>query len=296
MSYRNDYHAEIIADSIGPHERRLTTMEVTFPRFVLAEFNTHRVFSRNSASSRAIPADVMLGRFSAGYVHPAKWPREQKGMSGGESLYGLPKLAAVDLWTGVHDAVETYIAGYFARFPEKSDRVHKSIVNRMMEPWMWHTVIVSSTEWQNFFHQRCSPQAQPEIRKVADMMRDVKAASEPTPLPDYGMHLPYISGEEMVDPGYTALDLAKISTARCARVSYLTHDGQRNPCEDIRMFEETLWSNGHWSPMEHPAMAMPASNEATRGGNFGLGWAQVRQFAEHQCLDAIDELAVISSD
>ena len=52
--------AEIIADSLSPQGHRLTTFICVFPRIVLAEFNTHRMLSRNSASSRAIPFNKML--------------------------------------------------------------------------------------------------------------------------------------------------------------------------------------------------------------------------------------------
>ena len=167
--------ARVIEDSIW-EGYRLTTMEVTLHRFVLAEFNTHRVFSRNSASSRAIPVQKQLDRVSDEPALPLKHPREQKGMQGGDELEGQDLLDAQDLIRDILLDVTDNIQIYMNRHPDAEHRLHKSVLNRYLEPFMWHTIVVTSTEWDNFFGLRCSPLAQPEIRAAALLMRDAYEA------------------------------------------------------------------------------------------------------------------------
>ena len=156
-------NAKVILDSISPEGDRLTTMEVVMHRFVLSEFNTHRSFSRNSASSRAIPTRKQMARVETETAFPVSWPCEQPGMQGGEELDGNLGDAASTVWrNAMQDAVRHATA--LAEIG-----VHKSVVNRLLEPFMWHTVIVSSTEWENFFGLRCNSLAQPEIRVAADV-------------------------------------------------------------------------------------------------------------------------------
>lgn len=283
------YRAEVIADSVNKRGGRLTTMEITFPRPYLAEFNTHRRFSRNSASSRAIPVEKMLARVQgAVYYSPLVWASEQPGMSGGTELQGQDLEDAMTLWQNAHRSITELVEQYLQAHPDKKTRLHKSLINRLLEPFMWHTVIVSSTEWENFFNQRCHPAAQPEIRKVAEMMRDQLEASEPTYRRVGEVHLPYVAADEHFE--FSIETLIKLSVARCARVSYLNHDGVRDPQEDIRMFDETLWSNGHWSPMEHVAVV----TDAPPSSNFGYGWTQARWYAENNAwevmLDIVEEV------
>ena len=124
--------ARIIADSISPYGDRLTTMEVTFHRFVLAEFNTHRVFSRNSASSRAIPLQKQIKRIREGIAYPVLWASEQKGMQGGDEVDDT--MTARMCWeSAANDAIASAL-----RLQDLG--VHKSLVNRLLEPFMWHTV------------------------------------------------------------------------------------------------------------------------------------------------------------
>lgn len=260
--------ARIILDSISPEGKRLTTMEVTCHRFVLAEFNTHRVFSRNSASSRAIPVEKQLNNVINNPALPLEWPCEQPGMQGGSELDYCDLLDAKALFDFVLEQTTGAIHDYLEMKPEKSQRLHKSYINRLLEPFMWHTIIISSTEWENFFAQRCSPLAQPEIAAVAYEMRDVLYGSVPTLVQREGWHLPLIQDDEL---GLPIDDLIKVSVARCARVSYLTHEGVRDIQEDIKLFERlTSAEPPHWSPLEHVATPMWLSH-----GNFE-GWEQYR--------------------
>lgn len=274
--------ARILLDSISDEGDRLTTMEVKCHRFVLAEFNTHRAFSRNSASSRAIPFPKMVERVKFDLATPLSWPAEQKGMSGGAEVAD-PELAA-DTWK---DA-----AGLAIRLAQRlhDQGVHKSVCNRLLEPFLWHTIIVSSTEWENFFAQRCSPLAQPEIQAVAYAMRDALNESKPKLVLDW--HMPLITDEDWVDVqerfGSKNREnlypiLKRLSVARCARVSYLTHEGKRDISEDIAMYERLRSATPpHASPFEHVATPADADYEANGFpyGNF-TGWHQHR----HEVFD-----------
>ena len=257
------YAARIICDSISPAGVRLTTFELTYPRFVHAELMTHREFSRNSGSSRAIPIEKMIERIEQDPVMPVYWGKNQKGMQAAEELTGTDRVCAEIYWKGQRDAAIAAAKGLLRV------GVHKQIVNRLLEPWMWITVLVSSTSYANFFKLRCDPAAQPEIQKIAYMMRDLYFSQQPRQLPVGAWHLPLLAGDEIMPLG---LDAIKVSVGRCARVSYLTHDGKRDPQADIDLHDRLLTS-GHWSPFEHVAVALP---DDRRFGNFS-GWLQYRK-------------------
>jgi len=293
-------YAKIIADSVSEDGYRVTTMEVRFHRFVLAEFNTHRVFSRNSASSRARPFAKVVAQIRDDPAVPLVWPHEQKGMQGGESLSEVEVEVVENAWLSARDAAVRH-AGALAEVG-----LHKSLVNRLLEPWGWHTVVVTATEWDNFFEQRCSPLAQPEIRVAAEMMREVYQASIPDEIVTGEWHLPYIEPEDR-DAVRSLLDseakfstetdaaLAQISAARCARVSYLTQDGKRDIQEDLNLYQRLVSASPwHGSPLEHVATPWTANVErldytfrdvegnwrriiriAPKYGNL-LGWRQLR--------------------
>lgn len=271
--------AKIICDSVSPAGDRLTTMEVVMHRFVLAEFNTHRVFSRNSASSRAIPVEKQLLRAAENPAFPLVWAAEQRGMQGGDELEAVQLEYAQELFGRVHAFTIDIIKQYLQYHDERDmPRLHKSLINRLLEPFQWHTVIVSSTEWDNFFAQRCSPLAQPEIRTVAELMREAYVASQPQTLQLGEWHLPYI---DEADEELTEQQKQFVSAARCARVSYLTHDGTRDWAQDVELFSRLIRARpGHWSPLEH--VATPAMPDGFRTpGNF-KGWAQLRHQFEPQ--------------
>lgn len=243
------YAAQIIADSISPTGHRLTTFEVTFPRIVLAEWNTHRVQSRNSASSRAIPVEKRISMIQSDPFLPEAFGKNQKGMQAAEALSGADDERAREIWLAAcEDAIRHARA-------LADIGVHKQLANRILEPFAWHTVIATATEWANFFALRCHPNAQPEIRKPAEIMRELYQSATPLPLGEYDWHLPYIRDEDRIELGGRAEQLVKICSARCARVSYLTHDGQRSLAADFELYTK-LFSNGHVSPLEHPARSM----------------------------------------
>lgn len=279
------YEVKILADSISDAGCRITTMEVTFPRFVLAEFNTHRMFSRNSASSRAIPVTKLIDRITSDPAMPVWWGKYQKGMSAFEELSPEQINVAKVLWLEARDAA-IHSARQLMNIGGEQQGVHKQITNRLLEPWMWQTCIVTATDWDNFYALRISKFAQPEIKVIAEMMLEAQTNSTPTLLADGEWHLPLISEVDRKEATYHTYNnpdlLLKLSAARCARVSYLTHDGQRDLAADIGL-HDTLVSSGHMSPLEHPArpMTMAEINVKAYSGNF-RGWHQYRKQILHE--------------
>lgn len=258
-------NATVIADSVSPAGVRLTTIEVTLHRFVLAELNTHRVFSRNSASSRAIPVRKQLARVLEDPALPVEFGQNQRGMQAGDALAGDDERAALEAWLQARDqAVEAV-----EQLQELG--VHKQVTNRLLEPFMWHTVIVTATEWDGFWEQRCSPLAQPEIMVAAEAMREAFDTSTPAEVARGGWHTPYLRDEDGDLDDETA---RQVSAARCARVSYLTHDGRRDIDKDIELYERLVSARPpHWSPLEH--VATPAEPDEAPLGNF-RAWRQLR--------------------
>jgi thymidylate synthase ThyX len=274
--------AKVIADSISPDGVRLATLQVTFPRIVLAEINTHRQFSRNSASSRAIPIEKMIRMVQENPYVPMHWGKNQRGMQADEELSELEQRASRAVWQeAMHQALR-----HAKELAEIG--VHKQITNRLLEPFMWHTALISSTEWSNFFSLRCHRDAHPELRRAAELMRDAMERSTPNPLAYGEWHRPLIHADE---PPMTLEESLKVSVGRCARVSYLTHDGVRDPQADVELCDRLLVS-GHLSPAEHVARPLTkwtsgAPPQYRFVGNF-RGWIQFRKTIpnEHDILGA----------
>lgn len=271
------YHAEVLLDSVNPAGQRLTTFVLRFPRFVLSEFNTHRMFSRNASSSRAIPTAKLMQQLREDPVVPVEWGRNQSGMQAREVLDANAAAAAEAEWLRARDAALAHAEQL------RATGVHKQIVNRLLEPWMWASVIVSSTTYENFFTLRCHPDAQPEIKRLADLMRTAYEASTPTARAAGEWHLPFTGP----DDGDLPIETRKqVSVARCARVSYLTHVGTRD-VEADRVLHQRLLEAGHWSPFEHVAVA--AADD--RGYNNFRGWQAYRHQMELARTLVLSEVA-----
>lgn len=271
------FAAKILKDSMSPDNVRLTTMEVTFPRIVLAEFNTHRTFSRNSASSRAIPVEKILKKVQEDPFIPVYWGKNQKGMQAERELLPSEQAWAETEWLEARDVAVRHAEQLLAI------GVHKQITNRLLEPWLWQTVIVTATEWDNFFALRCHPDAQPEIRHIAMMMQTIYDESTPDPIALSQWHLPLVDDiGQLVLAGFSIDEIKQISAGRCARVSYLTHDGKRDPKADIELCVR-LQTSGHMSPLEHVATPVHAGLYSAEVfiGNF-RGWTQMRKQLPHE--------------
>ena len=268
------YSAKVLADHLGPSGKRIVTYEVTFPRIVLAEFNTHRVFSRNSASSRAIPVEKMLARIEADPFIPTYWGKNQKGMQADAELTPEEQDKARFAWLAAKGRAVDWAKTLLDL------GVHKQITNRLLEPFLWHTVIVTATEYDNFFALRTHRDAQPEIREIAVMMERLYCEHEPVEVPEGFWHLPLVEDRDtLAAEGFTAEEIRQVSVGRCARVSYLTHDGKRNPRADIELCRR-LQESGHMSPFEHVAQALRDPDES---GNF-VGWDQYRKMIDGEAI------------
>jgi thymidylate synthase ThyX len=263
------YSARVLLDSISTTGARLLTLQVTYPRFIHAEMMTHRVFSRNAASSRAIPVKKMIAAVRDDPAMPIYWGKNQSGMSARHELSGDPLERARAVWrAALSDAL-----AHAEALSDPDIDLHKQLVNRILEPFAWITVIITATEWANFFTQRLHADAQPEIARIASLMWDALSASAPRRLESGEWHTPLIQDDER------ALDAelrCKLSVARCARVSYLTHEGTRDRAKDLELYDRLLegGANGHWSPFEH--VATPLGEPRAYSGNF-RGWQQYRK-------------------
>lgn len=307
------FAAKVVLDSINPDRQRLISVLATYPRFIHAEIMTHRDRARNAASSRAIPwktkrkklvnesdaeyaanmaegglptltTNCMYRMISEDPVIPMKWGAEQSGMqTGGEIAEELrPKAQAIWL-----NAMKNALA---SADELATLGVHKSLCNRLTEPWMWITVLMTATEWKNFFRLRCHPDAEIHFQKIAGMIRYEIARSTATRLNFFEWHTPFVDNEEkkeiegahrsgalIVPVEMTALDCIKrISAGRCARLSYLTHEGKRDWGLDIALATKLIVRPDdviHASPLEHVARS---ADKSCRSGPY-RGWFQYRK-------------------
>lgn len=267
--------AKVVADStycLDGKWQRITTFQLRYPRFIHSEMMTHRVFSRNASSSRAIPVMKILAAIWNDPAMPIHWGANQSGMQAKTELSDFKQYIAEKLWRGAGK-----VACAFAWGMTKLG-LHKQVANRITEPWQHISVIVTATEWANFFALRDHPDAQPEIRELAVQMKIAMEESEPRELAPWDWHLPYVSDQEMKAYPYDLLK--KLSAARCARVSYLTHDGNvPNVDNDVKLHDRLVASEPiHASPVEH--QATPSGDTAFHK-NF-RGWIQYREAVEAQ--------------
>lgn len=281
-------NAKIVADSVSPLGVRLVTMQLMYPRFIHSEIMTHRVFSRNAASSRAIPVKKMLEQVQNDPAGPVWWGKNQPGMQAREELehweprqeqfydghrnqsmtvYSPRDLAIQEWKAAAQSAVE------HAKRLEKLG-VHKQIVNRILEPWQWMQTIVTSTEWDNFYTLRRHPDAQPEFKVLADTMWGAMEASTPKVLNLEQWHLPYVNdAETLLDNKLASLEeIKKWSVARCARVSYLNHDKSEPDFDKDETLHDQLLTSGHFSPFEHQA----------KPGSFGKFYGNFKSWMSYR--------------
>ncbi|USV40993.1 thymidylate synthetase [Xanthomonas phage BUDD] len=308
--------AKIIADSIDEHGKRITTFELEYPRFIHSEFMTHRLFSRNAASSRAIPIDKAIRLILEDTASPSHWGKNQPGMSAKEendepiqltkgTRYSISRLGA---WNWARDrAVEAASAFADAKY-------HKQIINRLLEPFSHIKVVVTATEYDNFYWLRNHADAQPEIKILAEKMLEAVNASFPKLLRPGDWHVPYYKGGQWFASGYargkeleevddkrggnTLKEALAISASCCAQVSYRVLDDSLEKAQSI--FQRLVEAKPvHASPFEHQATPMKVLYDETEGpvytweegmthmdrynkgwsGNF-QGWIQHRQLIE----------------
>jgi hypothetical protein len=345
------FDAKVVLASIGPCGIPIYTIQATYPRFIHGEVLTHRDKARNSASSRAIPwkrkgkhqvtitelppgaqiigkgqfneisldenetyeyyvANCMYSYIMSNPVIPIHWGKEQTGMqSNDDELTGDALVQAKRIWLEARDnAVRS--ADQLAALG-----LHKSLCNRLTEPWMWMTCLLTGTEWRNFFRLRCHPAAERHFQKIAGMIRDEISKCKPRVLRAGQWHLPYfdkmtdneLMGEEIMklniqiqEPGFLtesenqsgksymefAIEKAKmISAGRSARLSYLTHEGIRDFKEDINLCKKLIERDDdvlHVSPLEHINQA--TDDPKLRSGPM-RGWKQFRKEFKNENIE-----------
>lgn len=308
--------AEIIADSLNPQGARLTTFILEYPRFVHAELMTHRMFSKNAASSRAIPIEKMIQQVIDNPAMPVWWGKNQSGMQAKEELDNTQKEFQI-LLKGENGPFLTdrltsleYAKTYWLKARDEAIQnvkalmcigLHKQIANRLLEPWFNIRIILSGTEFENFFALRAHPDAQPEIQALAYKMLEEYNKSEPKRLKEGEWHIPF--GDKLEDNKIAAARInlypqsgptyigptpqeweetkIKIAVARCARISYFNFEGKDDYEADIKLCDRLFGSvPRHLSPTEHVAQALDDDKFIA---NF-RGFKQYRYFFDDQNL------------
>lgn len=271
LDHPSGAYVKVIADSITTDSmgepRRLFTVEVKHHRFVLAELATHDgSIARNSASSRAIPFPKMLEKFWDDPAIPVEWPAEQAGMMGGELLEGYDLLRAQRLWHILHEDTYNRLSEYLEDSKDLNrPRLHKSLLNRWLEPALWHTTLLTGVYWQNFFNQRDDKAAMPELRIIAEMIHQAYDTHIPTVMWEGQWHLPYLDStvtSQNAEDGH-CYDLREISTSRCAQTSYASA-GSTDFSVDQKRYDEKLLPGKHMSCFEHPATPKPLNVHSAR--------------------------------
>jgi len=232
-------------------------------------------------------------------VVPVYWGAAQQGMQAYSQVSALRIWVCRRLWLTLRLFV---IAVAWAMLKLG---LHKQIPNRLLEPWMWITVVLSGTtsSFANLFALRCHEKAEPHIQILAGLIRECmsanQAAGRVSQLHIGDWHLPFIDKVEDWDIDY--IDLPKVSAARCARVSYLTHNGSRAPAKDLDLYDRLVADTPkHASALEHAAKCINVDCTTLEGykaaaaasGNFEHGWQQLRKLISNEATDrpVTDEL------
>lgn len=287
------YEAKILKHSISAvTDTELVTFEVNHPHAVHKDVMTHR-WARNFQSFRAIPPEILLDKLKRGeYFTPEVFGHRVKGMGQrNEPIEGqeaIDQALARQVWEAhVYDCISR--AQKFLKLD-----IAKQQVNFLLQDLCFIRGIITTTlpQLENFFGLRCElddeghPVARPEVYKIASMMREAYDLSAPYELHPGDWHLPLVSDDEMID-GVMGVDWdywKKVSVGRCARVSYLTHDGKRDPDKDVALRDQ-LQGNGHMSPFEHQGTPLADPyGERHLTGCFGFGWGQYRKYIPDEAV------------
>ena len=289
--------ATIVQDSINKG-KRITTFELDYPRFIHSELMTHRMFSRNAASSRAIPVDKMLEHIIQYPAVPVYWGKNMPGMQSKEELEGTQLAQAKLAWSSAVESAVSHSKEMLAA------GLHKQYANRNTEFAQTMKTVVTATEWDNWFELRNHGDAQNDIHELASLMHEALKKSIPMEITDKEWHVPYVTRERSILHGMayyagsatrlTDEEARMISASCCAQVSYRRSD---DTLEKAKMIYDKLISSRpmHASPVEHQAKPMQVfsigeerrenlENGVTHvtidgrlgSGNF-YGWIQHRQ-------------------
>jgi hypothetical protein len=286
--------ASVVADSISEAGQRITTFELEYHRYCHSEFMTHRQFSRNAASSRAIPVEKVIEQVESNPAMPIHWGKNQGGMQAKEELSGTNKTFAVGGWTNAAKHSASFANGL------RLNHLHKQIVNRILEPYQFIKVVCTATEYENFFYLRDHADAQPEIAELARCMREAREKSIAKQLRPGQWHLPYLTlGVDRergliywCEGGEVSLeDAKKLSASLCAQVSYRKSDQSLEKA--LKIYHQLVnMKPVHASPFEHQATPMDPHifnivdiEGGTHTDRFGDHWsANFKGFIQHRQL------------
>lgn len=266
--------AKVVCDSVTEQGIRLTTFEIEYPRFIHGEMMTHRMLSKNSSSSRAIPIQKMLDQIESNMAIPIYWGKNKSGMQAVEEVSKFDEAKSVLNWERSYNYVKDRVENMV------EIGLHKQVPNRLTEPFQMMKVVITGTDWDNFFNLRIHPDAQPEICMLAYKMYKAMQESKPIELKVGEWHLPYVDkydipvtysdqGGYEYETGYhtfyydsevghtceqvlTLEQAIKLSAASCASVSYRTEGMTLEKAEkifDMLIKAEVI----HASPFEHLA-------------------------------------------
>lgn len=266
----------IVADSINPLGNRITSAVLRYPLMIHNEVMTHRAFSRNAASSRAIPLKTMIETVEKDPAGPVYWAANQSGMQATGEVKNITE--ARDAWM----YARMYAIDHAAKLGEVG--AHKQIANRLLMPWLWMTTLVTATEWQNASSLRAHPDAQQEFQALMYCFLNEYVNREPVELEWGQWHMPF--GDKMPAPDLPLETRLKIATARACWVSYNKHDKATFEIEDAITRHDSSMDAGHWSPFEHCAKAQ-RSYPIRERSNFDYddlpsGWKQYRKMFAHE--------------
>lgn len=299
--------AQIIAHSITDDGQEILSFEIEYPRIILAELNTHRALSKNSASSRAIPIQTFIDQIDSNPAMPSAWGMNQAGMQAGEEVQNVAE--AISAWIAASkDAIKhsKILQGL---------GLHKQICNRGLETYQHMKTVITGTSFDNFFHLRNHEAADPTIHVLAMVMLEAYKQSKPRVLLPGEWHVPYYfdgywtpidDGNEFDYHGHTLAEALRISSSCCAQTSYRKSDDSLEKADVVyqRLVDAEIV---HASPFEHQATPIDCDTPDTNiwcdpdsweqgvthmtkdmnlwSGNF-CGWIQHRQLIpNHVCMD-----------
>lgn len=262
--------ARVVADSISPTGQRIVTIEAEYPRFILAEVNTHKALEKNSASSRAIPIMKMIEQIQSNMAVPLYWGKTKAGMQADGEVDCKEEVEIT--WRHTAELASQSVESL------ASMELHKQTANRLLEPFQMMKTVMTGTDWDNFFNLRIHPDAQPEFCMLAYKIYKAIEASSPTPLLAGQWHLPYVSSSHLLSPEgeivfnsleyfigeigtdtYKVLTLEeaqRISASCCAQTSYRKSDDSLEKADKV--FEMLVGADVlHASPFGH--LATPVS-------------------------------------
>lgn len=294
--------ARVVAYSVSEEtNEKIITFELEYPRLIHSELMTHRLFSRNAASSRAIPVQKMIEMVRENPAMPVRFGANQAGMQDkGDDLDmdGFITLANSEGKVMYMDSPE-HLWEFAAQQATDVSEVfsnlnyHKQIANRLLEPFQYiKTVVTFTGNGANFYGLRDHPDADPTICELAQVMKEARDGAKVHVLGVGDWHLPYYENgvfRKGIDKG---LEQAKrISASCCAQVSFRKLDNSSKKADKV--FERLVESKPvHASPTEHQATPLKVGvgfrskyvTHIDRGGNPWSGnfrnWGQFRQVIE----------------